>query len=95
MKFNREPMTQPLYRPDLAPSHYHLFCSLQNHLKEKTFDSDQSIQNWSWTSFSLLKIKASSHVRFFNSPKDGKMFNEMLNIHLLTFFIDINLLSKT
>ena len=31
--------------PDLAPFDYHLFCSLQNHLNGKTFDSNEAVKN--------------------------------------------------
>ena len=30
-KFGRELLAHPPYSPDLAPSDYHLFCSLSNH----------------------------------------------------------------
>ena len=33
-------MPHPQYSPDLAPSDYHLFRSLQNHLNGKIFDSN-------------------------------------------------------
>ena len=33
------------YSPDLAPSDYRLFLSLQNHLNGKTFDSNESVKN--------------------------------------------------
>ena len=42
---NWELMPHPPYSPDLAPSDYHLFRSLQNHLNGKTFDSDQAVKN--------------------------------------------------
>ena len=40
-----EMMPHPLYSPDLAPSDYHLFRSLQNHLNVKTFDSNEAVKN--------------------------------------------------
>ena len=40
-----EVMPYPPYSPDLAPSDYHLFRSLQNHLNGKTFDSNEAIKN--------------------------------------------------
>ena len=38
-------MPHPQYSPDLAPSDYHLFCSFQNHLNKKTFDSNEAVKN--------------------------------------------------
>ena len=38
-------MPHPPYSPDLTPSDYHLFRSLQNHLNEKTFDSNDAVKN--------------------------------------------------
>ena len=34
-----EVLIHPPYSPDIAPSHYHLFESLQNSLNQKTFNS--------------------------------------------------------
>ena len=38
-------MPHPPYSPDLAPSDYHLFRSLQNHLNGITFDSNEAVKN--------------------------------------------------
>ena len=38
-------MPHPPYSPDLAPSDCHVFHSLQNHLHEKTFDSNETVKN--------------------------------------------------
>ena len=38
-------MSHPTYSADLAPSDYHLFRSLQNHLNGKTFDSNEVVKN--------------------------------------------------
>ena len=39
-----EVLTHPPYSPDLAPSDYHLFRSLQNHLREKRFDDREALE---------------------------------------------------
>ena len=40
-----EVMPHPAYSPDLAPSDYHLFRSLQNHMNGKTFESNEAVKN--------------------------------------------------
>ena len=40
-----EVMPHPPFSPNLAPSDYHLFLSLQNHLNGKTFDSNETDKN--------------------------------------------------
>lgn len=39
-----EVLPHPPYSPDLAPTDYHLFRALQNHLKEKRFDDQRSLE---------------------------------------------------
>ena len=39
-------LPHPPYNPDLAPSDYHLFQSMQNALTEIRFTSEQGIKNW-------------------------------------------------
>ena len=34
----------PPYSPDLAPTDYHLFRSLSNHLREKKFDDENDLK---------------------------------------------------
>ncbi|CAK9829695.1 Histone-lysine N-methyltransferase SETMAR [Anthophora retusa] len=36
-------LPHPPYSPDLAPTDYHLFCSLQNFLNGKTFNSEEQV----------------------------------------------------
>ena len=38
-------MPHPPYSPDLAPSDYHLFRSLKNHLNGKTFNTNEAVKN--------------------------------------------------
>ena len=56
-----EVMLYPPYGPDLAPSDYHLFRSLQNHLDGKTFDSDEVVRN------ELIHFFASKNQTFYES----------------------------
>ena len=41
-----EVLPHPPHRPDLAPSDYHLFRSMQNALTAIRFTSEQGIKNW-------------------------------------------------
>ena len=40
-----EPIPHPPYSPDLAPSDYHLFRSLRNHLLQKHFDDEAHLRS--------------------------------------------------
>lgn len=44
LEFGWEVMAHPPYSPDLAPSDYHLFRSLQNFLNGKTFINDDDLK---------------------------------------------------
>ena len=61
MELGWEVMPHPPYSPDFAPSDYHLFRSLQNHLNGKTFDSNEAIQN------ELIQFFASKNQTFYES----------------------------
>ena len=39
-ELEREVLPHPQYSPDLAPTDFHLFCSLSNHLSGHTFEND-------------------------------------------------------
>ena len=54
-------MTHLPYSPDLAPSDYHLFRSLQNNLNGKTFDSKEAVKN------ELIQFYASKNQTFYES----------------------------
>jgi len=52
-------LSHPPYSPDLAPSDFHLFRSLQNSLNDKTFASEDLIKQ---------------HLDKFLAEKDGKFY---------------------
>ena len=56
-----EVMPHPPYSSDLAPSDYHFFRSLQNHLNRKTFDSNEAAKN------ELIQFFASKNQTFYES----------------------------
>ena len=56
-----EVMCHPPYSPDLAPSDYHLFRSLQNFLNGKNFIDDEEVEN---------------HLHQFFSEKDHTFYEE-------------------
>ena len=56
-----EVMPRPPYGSDLAPSDYHLFRSLQNHLNGKSFDSNEAIKN------EFIQFFASKNQTFYES----------------------------
>lgn len=39
-------LAHPTYSPDIAPSDYHLFRSMQNAMTGIHFTSEQSVENW-------------------------------------------------
>jgi len=45
MELGWELMLHPPYSPDLAPSDYYLFRSLQNYLNDKTFNDDEAVKS--------------------------------------------------
>ena len=45
IKLTWEVMAHPAYSPDLAPSDYHLFRSLQHSLREKSFSNVDDLKN--------------------------------------------------
>jgi len=54
-----EVMLHPPYSPDLAPSDYHLFRSLQNSLNGKTFNDDDAVKSY------LVQFFASKNQKFY------------------------------
>ena len=61
LELSWEVMPDPPYSRDLASSDYHLFHSLQNHLNEKTFDSNEAVKN------ELIQFFASKNQTFYES----------------------------
>ena len=49
----REQLPYPPYSPDLAPSDYHLFSSMEHALAEQHFDSYEEFENWVSDGFAL------------------------------------------
>ncbi len=45
MELDWEVMTHPAYSPDLAPSDYHLFRSLEHSLREQSFEDVEDLKN--------------------------------------------------
>uniref|UniRef100_A0A914LTV2 Transposase n=1 Tax=Meloidogyne incognita TaxID=6306 RepID=A0A914LTV2_MELIC len=41
-----ELLVHPPYSPDIAPSDYHLFRSMKNHLRDVRFQNDAQLSNW-------------------------------------------------
>lgn len=41
-----EILLHPPYSPDLAPSDFHLFRSMKNHLRDVRFQNDGQVENW-------------------------------------------------
>lgn len=44
-QLHRDVLPYPPYSPDIAPSDYHLFRSMQNHLSKKRFQSFAEVEN--------------------------------------------------
>ena len=61
LELDWEVMPHLPYSPDLAPSDYHLFPSLQNNLNGKTFDSNEAVKN------KLIQVLASKNQTFYGS----------------------------
>ena len=57
-------LPHPPYSPDLAPTDYHLFCSLQNFLNGKTFTSDQGVNE------AVLEFFQSKPINFYEKGID-------------------------
>ncbi|UYV76611.1 hypothetical protein LAZ67_14001442 [Cordylochernes scorpioides] len=46
VKETLEALPHPLYSPDIAPSDYHMFCSMTHGLAEQHFNSYEEAKNW-------------------------------------------------
>ena len=60
------------YSPDLAPSDYHLFLSLQNFLRGKKFKNEEDIKQALVKFFTLKKVKHFSKMEYTNYRHAGK-----------------------
>ncbi|UYV66819.1 hypothetical protein LAZ67_4002984 [Cordylochernes scorpioides] len=45
-EFEWEVLQHPPYSPDLAPTDYHLFRSMSNHMRGTTFDEEEDLKTW-------------------------------------------------
>ena len=61
LRLGWEVMLHPPYSPDLAPSDYYLFRSLQNSLNGKTFNYDEAVKSHSVQSFADKDQKFYEH----------------------------------
>ena len=61
LELSWEVMPHRLYSPDLAPSDYNLFRSLQIHLIGKTFNSNEAVKN------ELIQFCAAKNQTFYES----------------------------
>ena len=66
-----EVLIHPLYSPDIAPSDFHLFRSLQNSLNGKNFNSLEDCKS-TWNSSLLKKIKSFGKMELWSCLKNGR-----------------------
>ena len=52
-----EILSHPSYSPDLAPSDYHLFASMEHSLAEQRFANFEEVEKWLVECFALKEIK--------------------------------------
>ncbi|GFW92291.1 mariner Mos1 transposase [Trichonephila clavipes] len=66
-----EPLAHAAYLPDLSPSDYHLFESLEHALADQRFTSYENVKSWldDWLA---SKDRSFFGVVFSNCPKDGE-----------------------
>lgn len=80
LRLGWEVMLHPPYSPDIAPSDYHLFRSLQNFLNGKQFTNDNAIKSY------LVQFSADRDEDFYNrgiSKLPERSSNKMENISLI------------
>lgn len=88
-QLNGELVPHPPYSPDLSPSDYHSFRSLQNHLSGKTFGWDQAVQDM-LHQFLAFKNKGSSEVELLSLSKDDKRSsNKLVDISWLMVAVNM------
>ena len=83
LRLGWEVMLHPPYSPDLAPSDYYLFRSLQNSLNGKTFNDGVAVKSY-LVQFLSIKTRSSMSVESWSYQKNGKRsLNKMENISLI------------
>ena len=81
-ELGRELLSHSPYSQDLAPSDYHLFCWLSNHLRGKNFENKRVLK------IELLKFFSSKHPEFYakgihDLPRRWAEFIETIGEYIL------------
>ncbi len=87
--FKWEALPHPLYSPDIAPSDYHLFCSMAHGLAQQLFhsyeDSKKRVDSWIVPKDIVFAMRNSSVVRKLGKGRasDGLYFEWYIVYHIL------------
>jgi histone-lysine N-methyltransferase SETMAR len=72
-KNDRELLSRPSYNPDLAPSDYHLFRSLKNHVRGHNYGTDEAVRKPCEAGSEELEraSAAEAFLRFFSADRNA------------------------
>jgi len=79
LKLGWDVLPHPLYSPDLAPSDFHMFRSLQNSLRSITFNSDETV-NQHFVQFFADKDRSFYEREISLLKSDRRLSNKTSNI---------------